>query len=802
MSPEKHKEESAQVIPLDLERKKRREKKHQPKQKGKKGKDLLDRMIAMASASEAKEKNRETVNRIDSLFKAHKMSGDTNDDQNLFDLFTQLPGYHKFAKSWFPNRLPTGYKEGQPDNRNTHLNFAEELLERDKLPQINASFWYRAQEVLGDRSMAESVRTFWDEYDAANPGRNRREGLAQAVGSDIAPSVPKRGPGRPPAQPRGGVDSIRPARPLDVVSASSELSTDQGDTLVKEREPQAPSKEVELWQAPTSGGLPSSPLDTLGSQPPTTNKNPYVGREGFTNFYHDTQPGTEEAKFSRPGDSRRMLEQWKRDTEIGPEDLPDGWEAKGGKIELPDGSFILMDMDNHELAIVASKKAAKNGTAGELNVVKRSSSEEANEQLLESEFPDLSTGARAKILNELGLAAFNRKMAQIEGWFEGDDFDRLGDLRGEIGKAAAALGKAQKHAEKLRRGKEGKLEFELAQTEYFELKRKYIEELAREHAHEPDKTERDIAIFTELAQMDQEIEDAKIDQLGWRAGFRKFWNKHPKGRMVVGAVLTGGVVISTAMGNVPGALVLGGAKKAMGVAGAYLGAENMTRGAHGFREQRADKKAGKAGLAQLEALRQSDPDEARQIDAVLQGLADKPDVQRFVLEHMSLINNRNDVNVLEAIIQEQQDELQGDVKSARLGKALGLASAALISGIGLVQFGHEVAHATTAPGAEVGRAAGRSVQEHATGQPPSGPGTTAPLGGVNAPGPGLGDVNPPTTLTREQFSAIYNSWKPDQQEAFNRMAGDPTSFNNLYKILGPNPSADQIANFNNLFTTT
>ncbi len=763
MSVERHTTESgAEIIPLEVERKKRREeKKRQPKKSSKSSKkgNLLDSMIEVATAAEAKERNRETVNRIGSLFRAHKMSGDVNDEQDIFSLFKELPGYYKFARGWFPNRLPKGYQEGQPDLRNLHLNFAEELLERDHLPKIDSRFWYKASKVLGDRSMAESVRSFWDEYEAAVNPRSRPERLAiaKAVGDEVEPKASKRGPGRPPAQPKGGVDSITRSRPLEV------------STKMPLTEPEVAERE-----APVMHHLPGSPLDRDDS-----GSKPYVGQAGYERLHqeqHANNPEPQLSKpslFSRPGDTRRELEAWKTEAPPDSSELPHGWRIEDGKIDLPDGRRIIMDLDSHKLGIIATKKA---GHTGEL--ARWSESREENDQLLEHQFPSLGDAAREKIIDQLSKAAFARKMAQIDEWFEQDEFDHpLHVLKVEIGKSAVELAEAQKRAEKLFRAKSTKAAFEAAQSEYFVLQKRYLEALASEYEGQPDTAERDAAMFEQIIGMNQAVEDARAEQMtGIRAGFRKFWEKHPKTRYAVGVALMAASVASTASGFLPGTVASMAIKRAMGVYGTYVGTENMVLGAAGWGDKRKDKKAKRTNVDQLHDLEQRSPARAEQIYNILDHTQDN-ETRSFVLSHLGVMNEylaeptkENELKMFEELVDIQQKKLNNQVKQRRVAKGLGLITSGIVSSIGLIPWHHEVAGSSGAS-SEIGKAVGRQAQEH----------VVSPNGTVLSP-----------EQIQQARQVFGSNWTPDQSKAFDAM----------YSILGDHPSATDIANFNNLFPPT
>lgn len=691
---------------------------------------------------------------IDTLFRFNKASADPRDGASMYGHLRELPG----AK---------GLSE-QLDVKDTGIKFAQSLLDQPKLPAINVDFWRRAKKVLNGRTMDESLPTFWDEY-------TDEYGVTEPSLVDARlprENVTKRGPGRPRVESKAGVDSIRAPKPFE---APPVVRHDRND-VTSHRSDTAPD---------SFGGLPGSPLDNGKSA--KTEPESYVGPEGFKAFYRDkhSEPAPKPTSlFSRPGDTRRELEAWKAEAPPDSSELPHGWRVEDGKIDLPDGRRIIMDLDSHKLGIIATKKA---GHTGEL--AKWAESREENERLLEAQFPMLGDMAREKIIDQLNKAAFSRKMAQIDEWFEDDNFDHLHDLRVEIGKAATELATSQRKAEKLFRRKGTKLAFETAQAEYAVLQKRYLEALTAEHELDTDKTERDVAILSQIIGMNQAVEDAREKQMsGVTAWFRKTWQKHPKSRLAVSTALTAVAAVSAATGIAPVAAGAMGVKKAIGAYGTYVGTENAWKGFDALVEKRQTKKIVKANEVALEAMRSSDPELVGRIDAVLQGLDSQPEIRNFAMTHLKEISHyleqpgvEAEYDILTGLIGSQQQKLSSDVKSARIGKALGLFTSVLVTGVGLIPWHHDAAPS-----------GGGQLHEQATSHQPPSPGTTVPMGEVSPP--------PAPKLTREQFSAIYNSWTKPQQAAFGRMSDDPVAFGRLYSILGPSPTPEQLANFDRLFT--
>lgn len=676
---------------------------------------------------------------IDTLFRFNKASADPRDGATLYGHLRELPG--------------SGDLSEQLDAKGAGIKLAQSLLDQPKLPAINVDFWRQAKRVLNGRTVKEGLPTFWEEYTDEYGVTEPSIVHAKLPGAN----VPRRGPGRPPAQPKGGVDSITRSRPLEVPTIKVAAQPD-----LIERETEVPHS------------LPSSPLDREGST-----LNPYVGRSGFERFYQEQlaknnnpEPKlTQPSLFSRPGDTRRELEAWKADAVPDPSELPHGWKLEDGKIDLPDGRRIIMDLDSHKLGIMATKKAGH-----ETELAKWSGSREENERLLETQFPTLGEAAREKIIDQLSKKAFERKMAQIDEWFEQDEFDHpLHVLKLEIGKSAVELAEAQKKAERLFRGKGAKLAFETAQTEYFLLQKRYLEAMAQEYEGQPDTAERDAAMFEQIIGMNQAVEDAKSEMLkGARTKFRQFWQKHPKSRIAVGAALTAAGVASAASGFLPGTVASMAIKKAMGAYGTYVGVENTTLGVSRWRDKRKEKKAMSENANMALNIEETNPELAEKIFRVLDHTKDN-ETRSFVLSHLGVMNEyvadpsqKKELRIFEELVDIQQTKLQKDTKSRRLAKGLGLIASGVVTSVGWIPWHHEAA-GTVSSGNEIGKAAGRYAQEHTN--------VTSPNGTVL------------TTHQVEVAQRVFGDWTPDKRTAFDAM----------YKILGENPTQQQIDNFNNLF---
>lgn len=431
--------------------------------------------------------------------------------------------------------------------------------------------------------------------------------------------------------------------------------------------------------------------------------------------------------------------------------------------------------------------------------------------------------------------------------FYNRQFDQIVDLRmSQLTDLASELAQAEAKSSKLLRKSETQERFEDLNEQFAKLKQKLMDDYAEklkydinsflEIVNDPDSIyeDKELALkhmeqielaakaqmLSALVQIDTTYSQMQINALEerrfagmpvgkWSRGFRSFWTEHPKTRLAVSTALTGISVVAATTGFIPVAGAAAGAKKVLGTYGAYVGAENTYRAVSDLRGGRRERRSNKQSEADYKVRITHDEEfRDRAMGIHNEGRAGLTaeqinDLDRLIVDHKEFAESGEFERVQEVIkskIANDKEKISRNPKVSRRAKTVGLTVAALV-GFGSVmtfldKFGH------------TGGGGGQALQDQA---PASGGGQVAQEA---VPNPGGG--TPYAAMTPEQAQA-YASATPDKQAAFDRfartyseytpaqrveadaafarMVSDPEAFQRMYNILGPNPTAEEMANF-------
>lgn len=189
-------------------------------------------------------------------------------------------------------------------------------------------------------------------------------------------------------------------------------------------------------------------------------------------------------------------------------------------------------------------------------------------------------------------------------------------------------------------------------------------------------------------------------------------------------------------------------------------------------------------------LEESDPAMAEKIYGILDKTKDHA-TRALLLSNLSAVSeylaeptSDNELHIFEKLVDAQQKKLSAGVKNTRLGKGLAVFTSVLVTSVGIIPWHHEV-NPIGGQGKEIGRTVGKHTQEQVQSKVP----TSIPASPIDTSQLPPGIKPKLTTEQLQKAKEIFGDWTPAKNDAFN----------NMYKILGQNPSAEQIARFNNLF---